>query len=67
MRTRATTGAPETASRAVPATATPSPASASAFTGVRFHARTSIPALRSRRAIALPQIPVPMIVTTGRI
>ena len=52
-----TTSAPATASSGEPATWTPS--TASAFSRVRFHTRTSWPAAAVLRAIGAPMIPVP--------
>src|SRR4051794_3940398 len=60
-----TTSAPSTASGAVSATAMPSSASGSAFSLVRFHARTSWPAPAMLRAIAAPMIPVPRTATVS--
>ena len=54
-----TASAPRTASAGVSTGVTPASARARAFSAVRFHARTSRPAVTQLRAIGAPMMPVP--------
>jgi hypothetical protein len=58
-----TTSAPAAAAAGESATSTPSCASGSAFSRVRFHARTVMPALAMLRANGAPMMPVPRTAT----